>query len=349
MVRANMAAGHTVPSHGQAQSLNGHANSNQSVNVDTHQQAPAVDQSHPYPHGGHKPAEITLEEVQKVPRHVLAREEEEEEEEEEETYEEEEEEEEGEEEEEEEEAEEEEDSEDSSVDAHAPRPHTPTHLSPLTKIAPPRLNPRKRSSDDLEGDAIPSGPDTGGTGTDTTGGETRVGTPPKRVKMGVYTPRASEERSVRDGADKGSRGTTTTSTPTRNGATTATGTGMEMLDATSTPASRQRKRSSEELDVSGGASPRSKTGEDKQKRLRVEGSTVSVSPPKSRNTRTLAGKASRLTQSPRSTSTPMRASASPPSSMMVTSLDVDVDGIGSLKAGLVNGGELDGLYVFEET
>ncbi|KAH0828918.1 hypothetical protein J3R83DRAFT_2339 [Lanmaoa asiatica] len=283
MVRANMAAGHTVPSQGQAPSSTGYANGNPNSNANASQQAPVV---RPHPRGaqqGHQPAEIALEE-----------------------------------------------------------------------IAPPRLNPRKRSSDDLEGDVVPGDPGTGGAGTGTAGGGTRVGSPPKRVKVGAYTPE-SEERTTPDGAVKGSRTTTVPGTPT-----ITTGTGKEMLDATTTPASRQRKRSSEELEVSGGASPRS-TGEDKQqKRLRVEGSSVSVSPSKSRSAHTRTngsgGKALRSSRSPRSTatstSTPATGSASPPSSVTVTSVDVDVDvdgGIGTLKAGLVNGGELDGLYVFEET
>ncbi|KAF8131819.1 hypothetical protein EV363DRAFT_1164636 [Boletus edulis] len=284
MVRANMAAGHTVPSQGQAPGSGGHANSSPNVNTGATQQAPVVHQSHPHPHGtqqGHQPTEIVLEEVHTVPRHVLAQEEEEEEE----MYEEEEdEEEEGDEEDEEVEEEEEEESEDSSVGAYTlvhPRVHTPTHPQTHAKIAPPRLNPRKRSSDDLDGDAAP-----GTIGTE--GGGTRAGTPPKRVKVG---PTGSEERTTHNGAVKGSRATSVPSTPTRGG--TVAG-GTDKLETTTTPTSRQRKRSSEELEVSGSASPRS-TGDDKQqKRLRVEPS-VPVS------------------------------------------------------AGLVNGGELDGLYVFEET
>lgn len=355
MVNANMAAGHTVPSQGEAPSSNGHANCNPNLNATANQQAPVVQQSHLHSRGaqqGHQPAEIALEEVRTVSRHALAQEEEEEEEDEmyEEEEEEEEEEDEDEEYEEEDEEYEEEESKDSSVDAHARvhlRPHSPTHSHTHMKIAPPRLNPRKRSSDDLEGDVVPSDPGTG-----STGGGVRVGTPPKRVKVASM----SEERTTPDRPVKAVPGT-----PTRGGTATAAGTGIgkETLDATITPASRQRKRSSEELEVSGGASPRS-TGEDKQqKRLRVE-SSVSVSPSKSRSARTYSngreGKVLRSSRSPRSTSTltstPPTGSASPPSSVTVTSVDVDVDsdgGIGMLRAGLVNGGELDGLYVFEET
>ena len=330
MVRANVAAGHTVPSQGQAPGSGGHANGSPNVTAGANQHAPVQSQPQPRGQQGHQPTEITLEEVRTVPRHVLVQEEEEEEEEEE-MYEEEEEE---DDEEDEVEEEEEEESEDSSVDAYAranTRLHTPMRMA--TKIAPPRLNPRKRSSDDLEAGA--------GVGDDTAGGETRAGTPPKRAKMGP-----SEEPTMRDGA----RPTSVPGTPTRGGTATGTGTAKAMLDATTLPTSRQRKRSSEELEVSGGASPRS-TGEDKQqKRLRVE-STASVSPSKSKSARTSGNggtKGLRLSRSPRarSTSTPARGSASPPSSVTV---DVDVDGIGTLKAGLVNGGELDGLYVFEET
>ncbi|KAG6382190.1 hypothetical protein JVT61DRAFT_840 [Boletus reticuloceps] len=347
MVRANMAAGHTVPSQGQAPGSGGHANSSPNVNTGATQQAPVVHQSHPHPHGtqqGHQPTEIVLEEVHTAPRHVLAQEEEEEEE----MYEEEEdEEEEGDEEVEE---EEEEESEDSSVGAYTlvhPRVHTPTHPQTHAKIAPPRLNPRKRSSDDLDGDAAP-----GTTGTE--GGGTRAGTPPKRVKVG---PTGSEERTTHDGTVKGSRATSVPSTPTRGG-TVVGGTDKATLETTTTPTSRQRKRSSEELEVSGSASPRS-TGDDKQqKRLRVEPSVpVSVSPSKNRSvhtrTRGNGTKGLRSSRSPRarstSTPTPATGSASPPSSVTMTSVDVDVDGVGALKAGLVNGGELDGLYVFEET
>ena len=344
MVRANIAAGHTVPSQGQAPGSGGHANNGPQVNTGATQQASAVHPSHPNSRGAqqgqHQPTEIALEEVRTVPRHVLAQEEEEEE-----MYEEEEEEE-GDDQED--ELEEEEESEDSSTDAYTralPHLHTPAHPKTLTKIAPPRLNPRKRSSDDLEGDAVPGGASNGDAATGNAGRETRAGTPPKRAKMG---PSETEERSTRDGVGKDSH-TSVPGTPTRGGATTETEVSKATLDAT-TP-TRQRKRSSEELDVNGGASPRL-NGEDKQqKRLRVEPS-VSVSPTKNRGAHPRA--TSKGLRSPRarsaSASTPATGSVSPPSSVTVTSVDVDVnvDG-GMLKAGLVNGGELDGLYVFEET
>jgi hypothetical protein len=91
------------------------------------------------------------------------------------------------------------------------------------------------------------------------------------------------------------------------------------------PTPRQRKRSSEELDV-GNDSP--SRGDSLQKRLRVE--------------------------EPGSHSAPRALSVSPP---VVDHADgysrkgfVDAgDGdFSCLRTGLVNGGELDGLYVFEE-
>jgi hypothetical protein len=117
-------------------------------------------------------------------------------------------------------------------------------------------------------------------------------------------------------------------------------------------APRQRKRSSEELELSGGSSsPSSSDGTDQhigslQKRLRVESS-----PPGVKNTATATPRA--LFASPPSSATVVGASPSEEKDKGEKRGYVDVGlgegDISTLKTGLVNGGELDGLYVFEET
>ncbi|KIJ63498.1 hypothetical protein HYDPIDRAFT_29304 [Hydnomerulius pinastri MD-312] len=176
------------------------------------------------------------------------------------------------------------------------------------------VTPRKRSSGDLEADNLSSAGEVG---------VPRVGTPPKRARTGALVV-PSQATAVDPPRSK--RGDSFTS----GGLNTST-------------APRQRKRSSEELETSGSNSPSSNDLDKQvgslQKRLRVEPS------PSSNNT-----------------ATPRSLSASPPSSVTITSSSEEEDksrgyvdvGLGEgnlsvLKAGLVNGGELDGLYVFEET
>lgn len=254
------------------------------------------------------PPQVALEEVQLHSRpEVVAHEEEEEEEE---YYEEEEEEEESE--------DEDEDEQDGDTnDAEAPSlanlyDHDRGHA----------VTPRKRSCGDLEAES------------QTEEGTTvpRVGTPPKRARVGAVVVSAVPDVS------------SLTPLPTQNGKREV----VSYPATTATASPRQRKRSSEELEMGS-----------LQKRLRVEPTSA---------TATGTGGRDRKTSIPRSLSTTPPSSVTAVSSNLSSSgeegigggkkarggaeyVDVSMQpggGAGVVKTGLVLGGELDGLYVFEE-
>lgn len=300
------------------------ANANQNVGVNntntnaapTHQQQevpvqnvrPDVYQTQHHYQQQRCPPQVALEEVQLHSRpEVVAHEEEEEEEE---YYEEEEEEEESE--------DEDEDEQDGDTnDAEAPSlanlyDHDREHA----------VTPRKRSCGDLEAES------------QTEEGTTvpRVGTPPKRARVGAVVVSAVPDVS------------SLTPLPTQNGKREV----VSYPATTATASPRQRKRSSEELEMGS-----------LQKRLRVEPTSATATGTDGRD---------RKTSIPRSLSTTPPSSVTAVSSNLSSSEEegigggkkarggaeyVDVSmqpggGAGVVKTGLVLGGELDGLYVFEE-
>ncbi|KAI6145389.1 hypothetical protein BKA82DRAFT_21257 [Pisolithus tinctorius] len=321
----------------------GNTNTN-AVSTQQQQQAPAQNVRHEVYQDQHHhqqqqcPPQVVLEEVQlRSHPEVVAHEEEEEEEE---YYEEEEEE---EEEEEGEEGEEESEEEDEQGDADADPPPLASRHDHGREHA---VTPKKRSCGDLDAENQ----------TEEGAGVPRVGTPPKRARMGaVVVSGVLDVSSV---------------TPLPTHKPEAVGSDPVATANTATP--RQRKRSSEELEVSGdgGGQTDSTSSADNhadpmqmgslQKRLRVE--------PASAATAGVGGR-------DRKTSTPRSLSTTPPSSVTAVSsslpspeedrgsddrkktrgrggcVDVSMQrsgGAGVVKTGLVMGGELDGLYVFEE-